>query len=196
MVKLVRGLFKLVVYALAFYGGYNLYISYFRNGNYSEIKRVVKSVNRYIMHSFEIKWRRNREFFNLPASNAQISDIREKICRVALSYLGTRYRYGGTSIRGIDCSGLVYAVYNKVMKVDMPRTAYGLYDISTRVKTPLPGDLVFFKIRSLVVNHVGIYLGDNKMVHASSRAGVCVVSLNKRYYRTHFYGFGRLLINK
>ena len=111
------------------------------------------------------------------------------------SYLGTPYRYGGMSRRGIDCSGLVFLVYQELAHTSLPRNARSLYAMGRHVPASAmkPGDLVFFRtglFRS--VNHVGIAAERGRFVHASSRKGVMYSSLDEEYFRKHFVGIRRI----
>lgn len=107
----------------------------------------------------------------------------------AQRYLGVRYRYGGTSRAGFDCSGFVGYVYRSV-GVKLPRTSSEQSRVGTYVsKSNLsPGDLVFFKTnRGTRINHVGIYIGDSKFIHASSGRGhVRIDTLSGGYYDRRF----------
>lgn len=113
----------------------------------------------------------------------------------AISQLGTAYQWGGTSKKqGFDCSGLTSFVY-KQADIDIPRTARDQYAFTQRIaRSQLqPGDLLFFKIRSRKIDHVGIYIGDNRFIHAP-RTGehVTFARLNNAYWRKHFAGAGRV----
>lgn len=108
-------------------------------------------------------------------------------------WYGTRYRYGGTTKSGIDCSAFVQAVYLSAFAVSLPRTARDQYRMSriisaTEMKT---GDLVFFNTTG-GVSHVGIYLQNNKFIHASTSYGVTVSDMYDPYYLKHFIGTGRI----
>lgn len=109
-------------------------------------------------------------------------------------WIGTPYKYGGTSKAGTDCSGFVITVYKKVYGVDLNRSARDLVQ-NTRLINENElrfSDLVFFKIEKNTVSHVGIYLGSNKFVHASSKRGVVVSDLTATYYQKYFYKGGRV----
>ncbi|MBK5272435.1 MAG: C40 family peptidase, partial [Bacteroidia bacterium] len=98
-------------------------------------------------------------------------------------WYGTRYRYGGTTRNGIDCSAFVDTIFAVVFGVTLPRTARDQYKVTRRIsRTELEeGDLLFFNTRG-GVSHVGIYLQNNKFVHASSTYGVTVSDMFEPYY--------------
>jgi len=109
-------------------------------------------------------------------------------------YMGTPYRFGGTSRRGMDCSGFVWKVYQKGMNLELPRSASQMYEEckSIGTKQVTLGDLLFFGSGdSSNVNHVGIFLYKTYFAHASSSYGVLVSDLAEDYYRTRFIGAGR-----
>jgi len=106
---------------------------------------------------------------------------------------GTKYRYGGTTKKGIDCSSFTGLLMGSVFGFTLPRTARQQYAACSKLKKDdmLEGDLVFFNTRG-GVSHVGIYLGDGFFVHSSSSAGVTINSLNENYYSRKFIGGGRI----
>jgi cell wall-associated NlpC family hydrolase len=114
------------------------------------------------------------------------------------SWLGASYKYGGTTKSGVDCSGLVYMVYKAVFGKTLTRQSAGmLTDNCTRItKSQLrEGDLVFFRTdgkKSSTPNHVGIYLKENKFIHASTSKGVVVSDLLQSYYVTNWITGGRV----
>lgn len=112
----------------------------------------------------------------------------------AFGFLGTRYRFGGTSRNGLDCSAFVQKVFNE-MEVSLPRTAREQFErgeIVTRGDMQ-KGDLVFFRTYASFPSHVGIYLGGNRMIHASSRdRKVVISSVDTPYYRSRFIGAKRM----
>jgi len=119
----------------------------------------------------------------------------QRLVEQAMTYLGTPYRSGGTSRRGLDCSGLVGAVYGE-QGLDLPRTAVEQYrEGAPIVESDLrPGDLVFFRdTYKRGISHVGIYLGDGRFIHAAGhRRGVVVSELSRPYYRSRYAGARRL----
>ena len=111
----------------------------------------------------------------------------------AEKYIGYPYVWGGYKpSTSFDCSGFVSYVYNQC-GWDFGRLgAQGLYNISTRVSSPRPGDLVFFTgtYDTPGVSHVGIYVGDGWMLHCGDPIGYA--NLNTSYWQSHFYAYGRL----
>lgn len=115
------------------------------------------------------------------------------LVKAALGFLGAPYRLGGFSLKGIDCSGLVKKIY-ATFNIDLPRTAFEQSRLGMRVsrKELVEGDLLFFNTRRSF-GHVGIYIGNNKFLHAASRKrGVRVDSLNEPYYNRRFIRAVRL----
>lgn len=113
-----------------------------------------------------------------------------------IEYLGTPYRYGGTTKSGIDCSAFTQSVYWLAFEETLPRTAASQFTIGESIaKDSLKyGDLVFFKTsRRKSVGHVGIYLSENKFVHSGRGTGVAIASLIDDYYSQHFIGAKRIL---
>jgi lipoprotein Spr len=110
------------------------------------------------------------------------------------SWRGTPYQYGGDSRSGIDCSAFVKTLYGIVFGItSLPRTAQQQYDDSKkirRISKLKEGDLVFFRIHSRHISHVGIYLQNNKFVHASFSSGVMISDLKDHYWMRYFAGGG------
>lgn len=109
---------------------------------------------------------------------------------------GTRYRYGGTTRRGIDCSAFTGQLMNTVFALQLPRTARAQYAMCQKLKRAdmVEGDLTFFNTRG-GVSHVGVYLGDGYFVHASCSEGVTISNINDSYWSRKFIGGGRLADN-
>lgn len=121
------------------------------------------------------------------------------IIKVAKKYLGAPYKFGGNSYKtGIDCSGYVKKVFSS-FNVNLPRTARDIYYRSGHkvAKSELEtGDLVFFTTYAKFPSHVGIYIGDDQFIHASSaRKRVTITDLNKRYYRNRYIGAKRIQVS-
>ena len=106
-------------------------------------------------------------------------------------WLDTPYEYGGMSKSGVDCSGFSSIVMREVYGLKIPRSADDQYNAGEKVGDGWrsPGDLVFFKnVRGHGVDHVGIYMGDNRFAHASTKKGVIVSDLDEDYYRKRYVG--------
>ncbi|MHB1025739.1 MAG: C40 family peptidase [Desulfobacteria bacterium] len=130
-----------------------------------------------------------------PDASQANESIKDRLLRVARGMLAVPYRYGGTTLWGLDCSGFVQKTF-AFLNLDLPRTAREQYREGLKVaKADLsPGDLVFFRTYAKYASHVGIYLGDNRFVHASSRdRKVTIDSLDEPYYMKHYLGAKRLL---
>jgi lipoprotein Spr len=117
-----------------------------------------------------------------------------KLFHFVYDWIGTPYRFGGSSKRGIDCSAFTKELYSQVFNLDIQRSSRDIFSMVSPVKKDelQEGDLVFFKIHSRRISHVGIYLGNNRFAHASSR-GVAISSLDDAYYKRYFYRGGRML---
>jgi cell wall-associated NlpC family hydrolase len=115
------------------------------------------------------------------------------IAAVAAALVGTPYQFGGADGAGFDCSGLALYVHERVGLM-IPRTAAEQQRAAHPVAIAqlAPGDLVFFHIRKRSVDHVGIYAGDGRFIHAP-RAGVAVTygELGSSFYAHHLAGAGR-----
>jgi LysM repeat protein len=113
----------------------------------------------------------------------------------AYGFLGTPYRFGGSSRSGgIDCSSFVQKVFRE-QEVSLPRTAREQFEMGTTVQPGdlQKGDLIFFSTYASYASHVGIYLGNNRMIHASSRdRRVVISSMNTSYFRSRFLGAKRI----
>jgi len=115
----------------------------------------------------------------------------------ALDLIGIRYRFGGnTPESGLDCSGLVRYVFQQVTGVMLPRTAKDMSRIGEKISTYelQPGDLVFFNTRRFAFSHVGIYVGDNRFIHAPRRGrDVEVATLDSSFWQKRFDGARRMI---
>jgi cell wall-associated NlpC family hydrolase len=116
----------------------------------------------------------------------------------ALALIGVPYRYGGSNPEtGLDCSGLVRHVVAKVVGLKLPGDAKRISELGAPIEPGemQPGDLVFFNTLRRPYSHVGIYLGNQRFIHAPSTGGVVeVVSMNQRYWQQRYNGARRLPI--
>jgi len=128
----------------------------------------------------------------LNTNEKNISNI--KLYAFIDDWYGTPYKFGGLDKNGIDCSGFVFKLYEQVYLMKTPRTTTELNDISSEIKKNdlSEGDLVFFKIDSKKISHVGVYLMNNKFVHASSKKGIMISDLNEDFFVKCYFKGGRL----
>lgn len=110
-------------------------------------------------------------------------------------YFGIRYRFGGQTPAGFDCSGFVRYMFEKVYKIKLPHSSREMSLLGNRIsKEELkPGDLVFFHSGKNRINHVGIYVGNDSFVHSSLSKGITEDKLEHQYYSKRYAGAIRLL---
>lgn len=172
--------------------------SYVRYTRPSYIKRQQKKLDFNIADSQNIDTLLN----SLDALVSPESKIKTKpkeknhrnLKKIVNSYIGVRYRYGGTNRRGMDCSGFVWRVFHDLGHKNflrIPSSKMTKLGKSVRKRNIAVGDLVFFK-RRMRVNHVGIYMGNNKFAHATTQRGVTYTSLDDEYFSKRFYCIRRV----
>lgn len=120
----------------------------------------------------------------------QLSNL--KLLQTIDSWYGTRYCMGGTTERCIDCSAFALTLMKEVYDLSLPRIAQDQYYATSRVSLYdlQQGDLVFFHTTGRYVSHVGVYIGNNKFVHASTSNGVMISDLNETYWAGKYVGAG------
>ena len=130
-----------------------------------------------------------------PVVNGYLERAREVTIQ-ALALLGVHYKWGSDSPeRGFDCSGLVTHVFQQVAGIVLPRSSQSMSKVGEKIdKTELqPGDLVFFNTRRRPFSHVGIYIGEERFVHAPRRGGeVEVTSMQGGYWKKRYNGARRV----
>ena len=134
------------------------------------------------------------EFLNQIAGIAlSVNPMSLKLHDFIFDWIGKPYRFGGESKRGIDCSAFARELYARVMGQYLPRNSRQQFKyVQTIQKEELQtGDLVFFKIKTRDISHVGVYLSDNKFIQ-SSKSGVNIASLENSYWKRYYYKSGRL----
>ena len=147
------------------------------------------------------------DYANLPdfadLSEEVIEDLEEetfKIIEHALQFLGTKYKYGGTTIEGMDCSGLVYTSFLN-QDISLPRSSRYMAEVGEQLDLSQVrlGDLLFFKTdrRKKAINHVGlvVQLDEDQIffIHSSSSRGVIISRLGENYWRDNFVMARRIL---
>jgi len=103
------------------------------------------------------------------------------------NWLGIPHKLGGTSKKGIDCSAFVKDIYDQVYQINLPRTSREMSEVINTKKTDklTEGDLIFFSFSGQKIDHVGIYLQNNKFVHVSTKKGVIISNLDDIWYKKY-----------
>ncbi len=135
------------------------------------------------------------EYFSQIMGVALSATSNLKLYQFVYDWIGTPYRLGGVTKKGIDCSGFAFELYNKVFSTLIGNNSRNIFSMVNPIsKDELKeGDLVFFKIGSRSITHMGVYIGNNKFAHASSSKGVMISDLDEDYWRRYYYKGGRLL---
>ena len=128
----------------------------------------------------------------LKTSKSEIKNI--KLYSFIDNWYGTKYKYGGMSKNGVDCSGFTNVLYKSVYGKQLPRSTKQIVKTTNKVRKGnlKEGDLVFFNISKKKNSHVGVYLKNNRFVHASTSKGVMISSLENPYYKKTFNKGGKL----
>jgi hypothetical protein len=163
-----------------------------RFGNYSTRKLAIEAAEIYRARGLITDY-----YIARPPAVYDTIELRDRIVKTALNYIGVSYKWGGeSSDEGFDCSGLTMTVY-QLNGLDLPRTSRQQWRVGTAVARNelLRGDLVFFATAGgRRVSHVGIYTGENKFIHAPGKSKtIRLTSLSKSYYRSRFVGARRYL---
>ena len=173
-------------------GTYKKKTSYGKNKSFGETRKVT-------VRASEPKTKDSSET-NSDSDSASENSIANKVIGTALTYSGTRYKFGGTTKKGMDCSGLLYVAFGQ-HDVQLPRVSYRMAEEGRpiRVNKVRKGDLLFFRTskRKRRINHVGMVVaveGDEiKFIHASTSRGVIVSSLREGYWNYAFVKATRIL---
>lgn len=142
-----------------------------------------------------------KEFVKQAASNVDTSRIlpnglnRDQFLLEVVNCLGVRYSYGGSTKKGMDCSGFTSQVFKNAASKPLPRSTYEQFRVGEKIgKDALQfGDLVFFNTTGRSPSHVGIYIEDGIFAHASVGDGVTLSSMGSTYYQKRFVGARRVV---
>lgn len=136
---------------------------------------------------------------DIKPDNEDTSYLTTQIINAASDNLGTRYRSGGTTKEGFDCSGLIYSTFKK-FDIELPRSSYEMAEKGRQIalENAKKGDLIFFINRGQHrINHVGMITEINgeeiKFIHSSTQSGVIISSTNEPYYKNTFAQINRML---
>ncbi|KMY53020.1 peptidase P60 [Bacillus sp. FJAT-27231] len=129
----------------------------------------------------------------VPVHSADAAYSADSVIAEAKKYIGTPYKWGGTTPRGFDCSGFIQYAHKQV-GLSLPRTAAQMYQKGSVIsKSELePGDLIFFSTYSKGASHVGLYIGDNEFIHSASK-GVRIDKVSNSYYQKRYLGSKRIV---
>ena len=121
-------------------------------------------------------------------------DVKSRIMDQYADWKGVRYRFDGKTKKGIDCSGFVQRTFREQFGWDLPRSTYEQQEMGKSVSRSnlRTGDLVLFRAGS-TGRHVGIYIGNNQFVHASTSSGVIISSMNEPYWKKRYNEARRVL---
>ena len=140
--------------------------------------------------------RSDRRYEKRKAKRQKIKDrrIKRRLKRHFNRWEGTPYRYGGHSWRGVDCSGFVSITYRQLFDIRLPRSSRAMLKRGKKVRKRhlRPGDLVFFR-EGRHNWHVGIYLNNDRFMHASNSKGVTISSLHSPYWKRHYHSARKIL---
>jgi len=129
-----------------------------------------------------------------PTETRSAAAVDSSLRAAANDWLGVSQEWGGTTQEGVDCSGLVYSIYDTEFQMSLPRTTDRQAQTGTKVSRSAlqPGDLVFFR-HNRKDYHVGIYLSDGEFLHTSSSEGVTITALDTPYWAERWWQGRRLL---
>ncbi|MDR1726243.1 MAG: C40 family peptidase [Bacteroidales bacterium] len=110
-------------------------------------------------------------------------------------WLGSPYKFGGLSRKGVDCSGFVFCFYRDLYNVTLPRRSADMIfavNVIANKDSIQTGDIVFFQDKTGNINHVGVYLENNQFIHSSTSKGVIISNLEDKYWKQHYRCAGRI----
>jgi len=190
-----RIIFLILILTLSLFSRQNLFIVKNRDGKVVSSKKIKHKRNSY----FD-KFSKNRKKIakSKHKKSKNLNSYKNRVIKEAKKFLGGRYIWGGTTPKGFDCSGYVKYVYAKA-GINLPRTAYQQSMVGKTVKKSKlkKGDLLFFltdKKRHIPITHVGLYIGNDRFIHAASKKeGIIISKLSKSKYNKFFVKAKRVL---
>lgn len=164
-----------------------------KKGGRDESAAYGKAENRLMSFGIE-----NASMLQLKYAIATDASV-EKLTNIPLlevidKWWGTKYCMGGSTDNCIDCSAFTQVIMRDVYQVTLPRTSQEQYNFAEKIELEdlREGDLVFFNTSGRDISHVGVYLLNNKFVHAATSGGVMISDLNEKYWQPKFRGAGRV----
>jgi len=130
-----------------------------------------------------------------PGTACQASGSMQAFFHDVTRFFGIRYRFGGQTPEGFDCSGFVRFMYDRVFNIPLPRSSQEMAAIGRKISRDelKPGDLVFFQTKGTRINHVGIFIGSDTFVHSSLSKGITEDNLKQNYYDKRFVAAVRVI---
>ncbi len=176
--------------ALSVEKGKEVNIKAYKDGKYTLID---EKENEFQVKAEYIELRKHRDKVSRGGKREEAAKL---VVEAAHKVLGKAYVYGAAGPNSFDCSGLTSYVYSSTLGIKLNRSSIAQASNGVEVKRDslLPGDLVFFKTTSARIGHVGIYIGENKIIHAATSSRRVIISgLNETYYRTRYVTARRII---
>ncbi|NPE59243.1 bifunctional murein DD-endopeptidase/murein LD-carboxypeptidase [Dickeya dadantii] len=157
----------------------------------NDIASVNNQTDRRVVNGGDPSLQASQDEFEAMVRNVE---VKSKLLEQYASWKGVRYRLGGDSRKGIDCSGFVQRTFREQFGMDLPRSSYEQQDIGVQIQRNKlrPGDLVVFHAGS-TGRHMGIYIGNQQFVHASTSIGVTISSMDDNYWKPRYREARRVL---
>ncbi len=157
---------------------------------------LLASCSTSIRFSTESQSKSETKPFSVNSKTIDIGDyegVYKKLVSEAQRWIGVPYKWGGQTMDGVDCSAFVGNVYKSV-GISLPRTSTQQFEsYSTNVEKPKVGDLMFFTFTNSQISHVGMYVGNDQFIHASSSKGVTLQHIKDRPYAQKLVGIKRII---
>lgn len=195
-------MFKIIIFApdmrlLKFLPVIILTLGILAGGCHSTRKEVVKPVEK--VKEYEVpqpKTDKKRDEKKYTGKKKKKESVAPKVVAEAQNWIGTKYKYGGHSRNGTDCSGFIMQIFEDIAGIKLPRDSRSQQAFVEPLKRGdlAPGDLVFFasKVGGSRVGHVGLYIGKGNFIHSSTSKGVIISNLDETYYDRHYHSSGRV----